>query len=187
MESRPGGEREATHARRPQRRSSLSGYSTGNRARGSPARASGFPSASYPRTCPSNIRDGGSRMKTPKGARWSPAARGCRSCTRISVTRLRCCPAPARYRSSTLAIAAVAHVSNLEQLQELYGAFGRGEIEPVLAALAPDVEWVAGDIEGLRRRSRLQHRTWYTAVRRLRGAATRCRSASRPVPGRTAR
>lgn len=41
------------------------------------------------------------------------------------------------------------HVSNLEQIQELYGAFGRGEIEPVLAALAPDVEWVEGDIEGL--------------------------------------
>ena len=43
----------------------------------------------------------------------------------------------------------VFHVSNLEQIQELYGAFGRGEIEPVLAALAPDVEWVEGDIEGL--------------------------------------
>jgi ketosteroid isomerase-like protein len=43
----------------------------------------------------------------------------------------------------------VPHVSNLEQIQELYGAFGRGEIEPVLAALAPDVEWVEGDIEGL--------------------------------------
>jgi len=40
-------------------------------------------------------------------------------------------------------------VSNLEQIQELYGAFGRGDIEPVLAALAPDVEWVEGDIEGL--------------------------------------
>ena len=40
-------------------------------------------------------------------------------------------------------------MSNLEQVQELYGAFGRGEIEPVLAALAPDVEWVEGDIEGL--------------------------------------
>ena len=40
-------------------------------------------------------------------------------------------------------------MSNLEQIQELYGAFGRGEIEPVLAALAPDVEWVEGDIEGL--------------------------------------
>ena len=43
----------------------------------------------------------------------------------------------------------VPHVSNLEQIQELYGAFGRGEIEPVLAALAPDVEWVEADIEGL--------------------------------------
>jgi uncharacterized protein len=43
----------------------------------------------------------------------------------------------------------VPHVSNLEQIQELYGAFGRGDIEPVLAALAPDVEWVEGDIEGL--------------------------------------
>jgi ketosteroid isomerase-like protein len=43
----------------------------------------------------------------------------------------------------------VPHVSNLEQVQELYGAFGRGEIEPVLAALAPDVEWIEGDIEGL--------------------------------------
>ena len=40
-------------------------------------------------------------------------------------------------------------MSNLERIQELYGAFGRGEIEPVLAALAPDVEWVEGDIEGL--------------------------------------
>jgi uncharacterized protein len=43
----------------------------------------------------------------------------------------------------------VPHVSNLEKIQELYGAFGRGEIEPVLAALAPDVAWVEGDIEGL--------------------------------------
>jgi ketosteroid isomerase-like protein len=43
----------------------------------------------------------------------------------------------------------VPHVSNLETIQELYGAFGRGEIEPVLAALAPDVEWVEGDIDGL--------------------------------------
>ena len=43
----------------------------------------------------------------------------------------------------------VPHMSNLEKVQELYGAFGRGEIEPVLAALAPDVEWVEGDIEGL--------------------------------------
>jgi ketosteroid isomerase-like protein len=40
-------------------------------------------------------------------------------------------------------------MSNLEKIQELYGAFGRGEIEPVLAALAPDVEWMEGDIEGL--------------------------------------
>ena len=40
----------------------------------------------------------------------------------------------------------VPHVSNLEQVQELYGAFGRGEIEPVLAALAPDVEWVDGKV-----------------------------------------
>src|ERR687897_2633674 len=40
-------------------------------------------------------------------------------------------------------------MSNLEKVQELYGAFGRGEIQPVLAALAPDVEWVEGDIEGL--------------------------------------
>ena len=43
----------------------------------------------------------------------------------------------------------VPHVSNLKQIQELYGAFGRGETEPVLAALAADVEWVEGDIEGL--------------------------------------
>src|ERR1700742_4380442 len=43
----------------------------------------------------------------------------------------------------------VPPVSNLEQVQELYGAFGRGETEPVLAALAPEVEWVEGDIEGL--------------------------------------
>ena len=40
-------------------------------------------------------------------------------------------------------------MSNLEKLQELYGAFGRGEIEAVLAALSPDVEWVEGDIDGL--------------------------------------
>jgi ketosteroid isomerase-like protein len=40
-------------------------------------------------------------------------------------------------------------MSNLKQIQELYGAFGRGDIEPVLAALAPDVEWVEGDVEGL--------------------------------------
>ena len=31
----------------------------------------------------------------------------------------------------------------------MYGAFGRGDIASVLAALAPDVEWVEGDIEGL--------------------------------------
>jgi ketosteroid isomerase-like protein len=40
-------------------------------------------------------------------------------------------------------------VSNLELVQELYGAFGRGDVEPVLAALSPDVEWVEGEIEGL--------------------------------------
>jgi len=40
-------------------------------------------------------------------------------------------------------------VSNLEKVQELYGAFGRGDIEPVLAALSPDVEWVEGEIDGL--------------------------------------
>jgi uncharacterized protein len=52
-------------------------------------------------------------------------------------------------RAKRLRGLSVPHVSNLEQIQELYGAFGRGEIEPVLAALAPDVEWVEGDIEGL--------------------------------------
>jgi len=40
-------------------------------------------------------------------------------------------------------------VSNLEHVQELYGAFGRGEIEPVPAALPHDVEWVEGEVEGL--------------------------------------
>ncbi len=40
-------------------------------------------------------------------------------------------------------------MSNLEKVQEMYGAFGRGDIASVLAALAPDVEWVEGDIEGL--------------------------------------
>lgn len=40
-------------------------------------------------------------------------------------------------------------MSNLEKVQELYGAFGRGDIEPVLAALSPDVEWVEGEIDGL--------------------------------------
>ena len=40
-------------------------------------------------------------------------------------------------------------MSNLEKVQELYGAFGRGDIEPVLAALSQDVEWVEGEIDGL--------------------------------------
>src|SRR4051794_30484894 len=56
---------------------------------------------------------------------------------------------PSAFRAKRQRGISVPHVSNLEQIQELYGAFGRGEIEPVLAALAPDVEWVEGDIEGL--------------------------------------
>jgi len=40
-------------------------------------------------------------------------------------------------------------MSNLAVVQNAYEAFGRRDIESVVAALDPDVEWIEGDIEGL--------------------------------------
>lgn len=40
-------------------------------------------------------------------------------------------------------------MSNLAVIQNAYEAFGRGDIESVVAALDPDVEWIEGNIEGL--------------------------------------
>ncbi len=40
-------------------------------------------------------------------------------------------------------------MSNLAMVQNAYEAFGRGDIEGVVAALDPDIEWIEGDIEGL--------------------------------------
>src|SRR5205085_5727884 len=31
--------------------------------------------------------------------------------------------------------------ANVSQIQSLYAAFGRGDIAPIIAALAPDVDW----------------------------------------------
>jgi len=40
-------------------------------------------------------------------------------------------------------------MSNLAMVQNAYEAFGRGDIETVVAALDPDIEWIEGNIEGL--------------------------------------
>jgi ketosteroid isomerase-like protein len=40
-------------------------------------------------------------------------------------------------------------MSNIETIQGLYDAFGRGDIESVLEALHPEIEWVEPEIEGL--------------------------------------
>ena len=40
-------------------------------------------------------------------------------------------------------------MSNLAIVQNAYQAFGRGDIESVVAALDPDIEWIEGEIEGL--------------------------------------
>ncbi len=40
-------------------------------------------------------------------------------------------------------------MSNLEVLQRAYEAFGQGDMETVVAALDPQIEWIEGDIEGL--------------------------------------
>lgn len=40
-------------------------------------------------------------------------------------------------------------MSNVEVIRGIYGAFGRGDIESVLAALHPEIEWVEAEIEDL--------------------------------------
>lgn len=40
-------------------------------------------------------------------------------------------------------------MSSLEIVQKVYGDFLTGDIESVMAALDPEVEWIEGDIEGL--------------------------------------
>jgi ketosteroid isomerase-like protein len=40
-------------------------------------------------------------------------------------------------------------MSNLEVIQGLYEAFGRGDIAAVLEALDPEIEWVEPELEGL--------------------------------------
>jgi uncharacterized protein len=40
-------------------------------------------------------------------------------------------------------------MSNVEVLQGAYDAFGRGDIESVLGALDPDIEWLEPEVEGL--------------------------------------
>ena len=40
-------------------------------------------------------------------------------------------------------------MSNTEVIQGVYEAFGRGDIESVLGALHPEIEWVEPEIEGL--------------------------------------
>ena len=40
-------------------------------------------------------------------------------------------------------------MSNLEVVQGAYEAFGRGDIEAVVTALDPQIEWIEGDVEGL--------------------------------------
>lgn len=40
-------------------------------------------------------------------------------------------------------------MSNLEVVQRAYEAFGRGEIEAVVEALDPQIEWMEGDVDGL--------------------------------------
>ena len=40
-------------------------------------------------------------------------------------------------------------MSNLEVVQRAYDAFGRGDVEAVVAALDPQIEWVEGDVDGL--------------------------------------
>jgi len=40
-------------------------------------------------------------------------------------------------------------MSNLAIVQNAYEAFGRGDIEGVVVALDPDIEWLEGEIEGL--------------------------------------
>jgi uncharacterized protein len=40
-------------------------------------------------------------------------------------------------------------MSNLEIVQGAYQAFGRGDIEAVLAILDPDVEWIEDEVPGL--------------------------------------
>ena len=40
-------------------------------------------------------------------------------------------------------------MSNLAVVQDAYEAFGRGDMEGVVAAMDPAIEWIEGDIEGL--------------------------------------
>jgi uncharacterized protein len=43
----------------------------------------------------------------------------------------------------------VSDMSNIEVIQGLYDAFERGDIESVLQALHPEIEWVEPEIDGL--------------------------------------
>jgi ketosteroid isomerase-like protein len=40
-------------------------------------------------------------------------------------------------------------MSNVELVQGAYDAFGRGDMESVLAVLDPDIEWLKPEVEGL--------------------------------------
>ena len=40
-------------------------------------------------------------------------------------------------------------MSNLEVVQRAYEAFGRGDVEVVVAALDQQIEWIEGDVDGL--------------------------------------
>ena len=40
-------------------------------------------------------------------------------------------------------------MSNLEVVQRAYEAFGRGDVEAVVAALDQQIEWIEGDVDGL--------------------------------------
>jgi len=40
-------------------------------------------------------------------------------------------------------------VTNLEVVQRAYEAFGRGDVEAVVAALDQQIEWIEGDVDGL--------------------------------------